>query len=186
MKKNKKKETVAEEAVLQDNVVEAETSDKQEAAEESVEETLRKQNEALAAEIETLKNDYFKAYADAENLKKRIQREHEQAQKYRIQSFALSILPAIDNLERALQQTSDDSNLKSGVQMIYDQLMSALEAEGVKPIEAVNQVFDPNLHQAMMMEHRDGVEANIVIEELQKGYMLKDRILRASLVKVSE
>ena len=70
--------------------------------------------------------------------------------------------------------------------MIYDQLMASLLAEGVEPIEALNQPFDPNIHQAMMMEEVEGVEPNTVVMELQKGYMLKDRILRASLVKVSQ
>ncbi|WP_159648596.1 nucleotide exchange factor GrpE [Erysipelothrix aquatica] len=175
-----KNETVNEENLETEAVV-------AEKVEEATEEpTLEEINEALLLEIETLKNDYLKTFADTENLKKRLQREHEQTRKYRIQSFALSVLPVIDNLERALSQDTSDEAFREGVKMIYDQLMASLQAEGVEPIEALNQPFDPNIHQAMMMEEVEGVEPNTVVMELQKGYMLKDRILRASLVKVSQ
>lgn len=154
--------------------------------EASVTDEAALENEALRKEIETLKNDYFKMLADTENLKKRLQREHDQLRKYRIQGFAADVLPVLDNLERALKQDTTDEALRDGVQMIYDQLMASLKAEGVEPIIALDQPFDPNIHQAMMTEEKEGVQPNIVIEEFQKGYMLKDRILRASLVKVSQ
>lgn len=143
----------------------------------------------LEGEVVKLKNEYFKAYADAENMKKRLQNDFDSRMKYRIQSFALDILPVIDNLERALgntqQQDSNDSVLK-GIEMIYMQLIEALKKEGVEEINALNQPFDPNFHHALMTETIEGVDANLVVEVLQKGYKLKDRILRASLVKVSE
>lgn len=143
----------------------------------------------LQEELATSKNAYFKAYADAENLKKRLQGEAENVRKYRIQSFALEVLPIIDNLERALNIQSDDESLKNyvkGFEMIYQQLLSILEKEGVKEIDALHQPFDPNVHQALMQETKEGVESGVVLEVLQKGYMLKDRVLRATLVKVSE
>ena len=149
-------------------------------------EVLQNEVETLNAEVEQLKNDYLKAYADTENTKKRLVRENDVSRKYRAQSFAFSILPVIDNLERALSAESSDTSLKEGVQMIYDQLLASLKDEGVVAIEALNKEFDPNLHSAMMTEKIEGVEPNIVVMELQKGYMIKDRILRASLVKVSE
>ncbi len=152
----------------------------------SPEELLVLENEALLQEVEALKTEYLKAYADTENIKKRLQREQDQSLKYRIQSFASSILPVIDNLERALKNESSDAPLQEGVQMVYDQLMASLKAEGVEPIDALNKTFDPNIHQAMITEEVEGIEPNIVVEEFQKGYLLKDRILRASLVKVSQ
>lgn len=176
MSKNKSKEELEAE-VVEEEVVEEELSP---------EELLVQENEALILEVEKLKSDYLKAYADTENTKKRLLREQEQSMKYRIQSFASSILPVIDNLERALKIETTDTALKEGVQMVYDQLMASLANEGVVPIEALDKPFDPNFHQAMLMEEVDGVESNIVVEELQKGYLLKDRILRASLVKVSQ
>lgn len=150
--------------------------------------TLQEENAMLNESVEKLKNDYYKAYADAENSKKRIEREYEVSMKYRAQSFAFSILPAIDNLERALSQDTDESakQYRDGVQLIYDQIMEALKKEGVEPIEALDKAFDPNIHQALLVEEKEGYESNIVIEELQKGYMIKDRVLRASLVKVSQ
>lgn len=143
----------------------------------------------LKEEVAASKNAYFKAYADAENLKKRLQAEADNVRKYRIQSFAVEVLPIIDNLERALNVKSDDESLKNyvkGFEMIYQQLIATLEKEGVKEIEALNKPFDPNVHQALMQESVEGVESGIVVEVLQKGYMLKDRVLRATLVKVSE
>lgn len=188
-KTNKTAEEFNEEVQLEQEVEatdseELETSNSENEASETDE--AIDENEALRKEIETLKNDYFKMLADTKNLKKRLQREHDQLRKYRIQGFAADVLPVLDNLERALKQETTDEALREGVQMIYDQLMASLKAEGVEPINALNQPFDPNIHQAMMTEEKEGVESNIVIEEFQKGYMLKDRILRASLVKVSQ
>lgn len=144
--------------------------------------------DSLKKEIDKLKNDYAKAYADTENMRKRLQSEFEQAKKYRIQSFALDVLPAIDNLERALQTppTEETEGYRKGVEMIYNQLLDALHKEGVEEIEANGLPFDANFHQALMAEHVEGIEPGMVVEVLQKGYKLKDRILRASMVKVSD
>ncbi|NBK99666.1 MAG: nucleotide exchange factor GrpE [Erysipelotrichia bacterium] len=152
-------------------------------------ESLKEEIVKLQEELATTKNAYYKAYADTENLKKRLQSDADTLRKYRIQSFAQDILPAIDNLERALtiEASSEDmQNYINGINMIYQQLMTSLEREGVKVIEAKDKVFDPNVHQALIQEKVEGVESGMVVEEIQKGYMLKDRVLRATLVKVSE
>ena len=140
----------------------------------------------LEAKIVELQNQYAKAYADTQNMQKRLQNEFELSKKYRIQSFALDILPVIDNCERALAQPTTDEKYKKGVEMIYNQLIQALKKEGVEEIDCLNKPFDANYHQAIMMEKKEDVESGMVIEVLQKGYMLKDRILRAAMVKVSE
>ena len=166
-----------------------------EIGEELIEELVQEENEVcelsariteLEEELAIAKNDYYKAYADAENTKKRLRQDFDTHNKYRLQSFALEILPAIDNLERALENTDPESSVYKGVEMIYKQLMESLRKEGVEEIVALKQPFDPNIHHAVMTEVVEGVEPGIVIEELQKGYKIKDRILRASLVKVSE
>lgn len=152
---------------------------------QELEEEIIKLQEELAAS----KNAYFKAYADADNMKKRLQAEADNVRKYRIQSFASEVLPVLDSLERALDVKVEDQNIKNyvkGFEMIYTQLKAILEKEGVTEIEALHQPFDPNYHNALMQEAREDVESGIVIEVLQKGYMLKDRVLRATLVKVSE
>ena len=148
---------------------------------------LKDQIMELEIENAKLKNEYFKAYADAENIKKRNLAEMESAKKYRIQSFAKEILQVLDNLERTISNIEDkESALSKGIQMTYEQLVSALQKEGVEEIKALNTPLDPNLHHAIMAEQKGGIEPGIVIEVLQKGYVLKDRLLRASLVKVSE
>ena len=178
-KKNKKEELEKEE--IKEAVKDIE--------EEIVEDILEEDEvEKLNKEIEKLKNDYARAYADTENLKKRLMAEAEQTRKYRIQSFAKEIVPVIDNLERALQSEvhESDEGFKKGIEMTYDQLLAALKNEGVEVIDCLNKPFDPNLEQAIMTEKVEGVESGIVIEVLQKGYVLKDRILRPAMVKVSE
>lgn len=196
-----KKETMEKETSQENVNVEehTETADANEAAKESKKEKklfkkdkvaeLEKKISELEEEVAKQKNEYYKAYADTENLRKRLQSEAETTRKYRIQSVALELLPILDSMERALAVQSDDENIKNyvkGFEMIHDQLVAVLEKEGVKEIEALNKPFDHNVHQALMQEPVDGVESGIVVEVLQKGYMLKDRVLRASLVKVSE
>lgn len=178
--KNKEKEEKAEELTEQpQEAVETE------AAAESSDDLLA-EVEKLNLELAAAKNAYYRAYADADNLKKRLMNEAENANKYRIQSFALSILPAIDSLERALEGKDESDPFVKGVKLTYDQIMHALNQEGVTAIECLNQPFDANYHHALMAEKVEGVEPGTVVEVLQKGYILKDRLLRAALVKVSE
>lgn len=171
--------------------------DKEEPEKEAVEsnkeaetiKALEDEIKQLKEELASSKNAYFKAYADADNMKKRLQAESENVRKYRIQSFASEVLPVIDSMERALHAPMEDEavlNYVKGFEMIYTQLKTILEKEGVKEIEALQKPFDPNFHNALMQEKVEGVESGMVIEVLQKGYMLKDRVLRAALVKVSE
>ena len=179
-KEKKKKEEVKEEII----------EDVPETEEEEIVEDLNVEDEVetLKKEIEKLKNDYARAYADTENMKKRLNAEAELTRKYRIQSFAKEVLPVIDNLERALatEVSESDEGFKKGVEMTYNQLLAALKNEGVEAIACLNKPFDPNLEQALMQEKKEDVESGIVIEVLQKGYVLKDRILRPAMVKVSE
>ncbi len=176
------KEEVKEETSNQDIETEVE--------EEEIVEDINEESEVerLTKEIDRLKNDYARAYADTENLKKRLMAEAEATRKYRIQSFAKEVLPVIDNLERALASEvhESDESFKKGIQMTYDMLVNALKNEGVEEIDCLNKPFDPNLEQAIMQEKAEDVESGIVIEVLQKGYVLKDRILRPAMVKVSE
>ncbi|MBQ9327340.1 MAG: nucleotide exchange factor GrpE [Solobacterium sp.] len=143
----------------------------------------------LEGQIAKLKNAYAMAYADTENTRKRLTKEYETNMKYHIQSFALEILPVLDNCERALAlkpEDAGDENYRKAFEMVWKQLTSALSKEGVEEIEALGQEFDPNWMQALMSESVEGVEPNQVTAVLQKGYKLKDRLLRAAMVKVSE
>ncbi|WP_031549000.1 nucleotide exchange factor GrpE [Salinicoccus luteus] len=144
--------------------------------------------EALKQQVETEENKYLKLYAEFENFKRRNRQEMETNNKYKNQDIVEDLLPIIDNFERALKIEGDSESFNSllkGVEMVYNDLVNTLMKNDVKEIESVGQAFDPNYHQAVMTEASDE-EDGIVIEEFQKGYMLKDRVIRPSMVKVSE
>ena len=139
--------------------------------------------------VDKWKNDYYKVFADMENIKRRMQNEHANNLKFMMQGFIEQMLPIVDNFERslAIENPSEEvANFLKGYEMIYKQIMTLLENQGVKVIEAEGKEFDPNFHQAVMTVSDENFKPGMVVEELQKGYMLKDRVIRASLVKVSE
>jgi Molecular chaperone GrpE (heat shock protein) len=158
----------------------------------NAEEELVKANEKIAeleAKLEEMENRMLRAQADFENFRRRSRLDMEAQQKYRAQSLISDLLPAIDNFERALKIEAEDEKTKSvlqGMEMVYRQILQALENEGVEVIEAVGKPFDPHLHQAVMQVKDENFESNVVVEELQKGYKLKDRVIRPSMVKVNE
>lgn len=186
-KKDKKEEKKVEPETKEE--VKEETTKEKVEKEETKEPTQEEIIQGLLVQLDKAKNDVARAYADTENMKKRLQKEADTAKKYRFQQAGLEILPILDSMELALKVESEDEAIKNyvkGFEMIHKQLVGVLENEGVKPIEALNKPFDHNTMQALMQEAKEGVEPGIVIEVLQKGYMLKDRILRPALVKVSE
>lgn len=150
---------------------------------------LVKENEELKAKIEEAENRILRLQADYENSRRRAKLDLAATEKYKSQSLITGLLPAIDNFERALQIEADNEQTKSvlqGVEMVYRSLLDALKAEGAEQIEAVGKEFDPNLHQAIMQVEDANFDSNIVVEELQKGYILKDRVIRPSMVKVNQ
>jgi molecular chaperone GrpE len=125
--------------------------------------------------------------AEFDNFRKRTRKEKEDMAKYGAERLIVKLLPVMDNLGRALEasaQTQDFSSLCQGMEMIYRQLGKVLEDEGLAPIEAVGQPFDPNLHEALLREE-SAQEENTVLAELEKGYFLKGKVIRPSRVKVS-
>lgn len=200
-KKTNEQEKVVQDEIEEEPTPEKEVDKKEPGKKKTVKEKLKdKINEkkepsseeviaSLQEEMARLKNDVARAYADTENMKKRLQKEADTAKKYRFQQAGLELLPILDNMGMALNVQSESEELKNyvkGFEMIYQQLQRVLENEGVKEIEADGKPFDHNTMQALMQEKQEGVEAGIVLEVMQKGYMLKDRILRPALVKVSE
>ncbi|MGN1343918.1 MAG: nucleotide exchange factor GrpE [Traorella sp.] len=182
MTDKKKNETVEE-------VLDAQIEEQEQEKEVSETDKLKEEIEKLKAELDESKNAYYRAYADCENTKRRLQNEFEKSNKYKMQDFGKEVLPIIDNLERALSAQGDSEELKNyakGFEMIYNQLVEILKKQGIEEIDCLNKEFDANYHHAIMQEAKEGCESGIVIEVLQKGYMLKDRILRPALVKVSE
>ncbi|WP_036688049.1 nucleotide exchange factor GrpE [Paucisalibacillus globulus] len=156
-----------------------------------MEDETGKQNEEinkLQQEKEDIYQRFLRIQAEFDNFKKRSIKEREAAAKYKAQDLATELLPAIDNFERALQVEVNEENkgLLDGISMVYRQLIDALNSQGIESIEAVGQEFDPNIHQAVMQVEDESKESNIVLEELQKGYLIKDRVIRPAMVKVNK
>ena len=174
--------------VSEDKKVEDVEETEVEDVEEETEVSLDQQLEDALKEADKWKNDYYKVFADMQNLKSRLEKEHQNSLKYMMQSFIEELLPVIDNFERSLNvenPSEEIQNFLKGNEMIFNQLMDILKKNGVEVIEAQGKEFDPNLHQAVMTTDDENYDSNIVVEELQKGYKLKDRVIRASLVKVN-
>jgi len=144
-----------------------------------------------AAERQAQENHdrFLRVAAELDNFRKRKEREIGDLRKYANQTLLKELLAVVDNLERALaasRETSEPEGLRDGVEMTLKELLKIFEKFGVQPIEALQQPFDPNLHEAVMQESSDAVPANTVVKELQKGYLLRDRLLRPSMVVVSK
>lgn len=190
-----KEEIELEEANVENDVVETIEQAEAELVEEqedNVQAELSKANEKIAeleAKLEEAESRILRQVADFENFKRRARLDQETAATYRSQSLVTDLLPALDNFERALQIEATNDQAKSimqGVEMVYRSIIDALKKEGVEAIEAVGTQFDPNVHQAVMQVSEPDTESNVVLEEFQKGYKLKDRVLRPSMVKVNE
>ncbi|MGY0692870.1 nucleotide exchange factor GrpE [Virgibacillus sp. FSP13] len=157
-------------------------------SDESKMETLKEEMENVKQEKDDLYQKLLRSQAEFENFKKRSQKEKEKERKYKSQDLVNELLPALDNFERALNQEVTEANKSfvEGITMVYNQLKDALKNQGVEEIEAVGKTFDPNLHHAVMQIEDDEMESNSVVEELQKGYILKDRVIRPAMVKVNK
>jgi molecular chaperone GrpE len=132
---------------------------------------------------------YMRAYAEMENIKKRGAKEREDLAKFANESLIKEILPVIDSLEKALIHARDDTNpsgLAEGIEMILKGLRSTLEKAGLREIEAMGKPFDPHFHEAMSQQPDDTVPPKHVIMEMQKGYLLNGRLIRPSMVVISQ
>ena len=147
-------------------------------------ERLIQQLEEKQKSIEELTDTLKRLQAEFENYKKRIDKEKVEFVKYAHADIVANMLPVLDSFEIALKNTSDKEKFVEGIKIIYAQLHSMLEAEGLKPIKAVGEKFDPYKHEVLMKQESDKPE-DTILEEFQKGYMLNDKVLRHSKVKVS-
>ena len=178
----------AEEEALKQKEVGAEADMSEEACTEenaaagAAQAAEEQQNEA-GDPADEWKEKYTRQLAEFDNFRKRTEKEKSQMYDMGAKTIAEKILPTIDNFERGLQNAPDDA-FAEGMQMIYRQLLKNLEDAGVKAIDCVGKEFDPNFHNAVLHEEDDSDKQNIVIEELQKGYMYKETLLRPAMVKV--
>ena len=142
----------------------------------------------LTEEMNYWKNKYYEAYADMDNLRKKMEKDHQVMVKYRGQGFLEALLPVFDNFYYCFKFKPEDPTLAAyckGFEMIYNQMVQALESEGVKEIvPELNKKFDPSVMQAVDVE--DGEENDLVTKVMNKGYMLKDRLVRPAMVVVSK
>lgn len=143
----------------------------------------------LEKQVAELENKYYMAYADAQNLAKRAKVDAEHMVNNKVSSMVQHILPALDNFERAVSIKTDDEktlNFLKGFKMVYDQLYSALEREGVKQIEAVGKEFNPELHQSLGTVEDEKYIPNTVAQEVQKGYTFRGKVIRPAMVKITK
>jgi len=182
-KKNQEKTTSEDESVDSKNQEQEKKTSSLE-KDESPEEKLKISQEKL-----------LRTLAEMENQRRRFEKEKQEAFEFGGFNFALESLTLIDNIERAIISFKNDEALKNvkdlnkiidGIEIVKKDLISIFKKNGIEPIECINKKFDPNFHQAMLEVENDTKEAGTVVQEIQKGYMMKDRLLRPSLVGVSK
>ena len=146
-------------------------------------------------ELETLKDKLARTFAEMENQRRRFEKERDDAYEYGGYSFAKEALNLLDNLERSKAALENDEKLKNSdalvkivehLDIISNDMLSIFKKNNIKPIKSINEKLDPNLHQAMMEVEDDAKDPGTIVQEIQKGFMMKDRLLRPSLVGVSK
>lgn len=144
------------------------------------------ENPEVQTQEDPYKDQLIRLTADFTNYKRRVEKEKKDFLALGVKKIALDLLGVIDNFERALDHSDEDSSFKEGVEMIYQQLLDLLKKNNICPMEALNEKFDPNRHHAVLVEEKKGVEEGVVIDVVQKGYMINDEVLRPAMVKVSQ
>ena len=183
-KKQSEEDAAPEMTALEKRLVEKAAQESDEGADENAgPETLTEAQEAMAE----LNERIVRLTADFDNFRKRAQREKDEARQFANQGLLEKLLPVLDNFEMALTAVKDaDSSVRDGVQMILDQLLGVLKESGVEPVDAMGQLFDPNLHEALSQEETTEVEEGIVVQQVQRGYKLNDRLVRPARVVVAK
>ena len=182
-------DTPVEEVAADNQVVEETLVEDMDALEDAQVEEVSEVDE-LKIKLDEMEDKFLRVSAELANIVQRNRNERELIQKYRSQDLGKKLLPVIDNLERAIAAEVMDEqsiSLKKGVEMVLESLNVALKEEGIEEIPAKGEQFDPNIHQAVqIVPVSEGVEADTIVEVLQKGYKLQDRVLRASMVIVAQ
>jgi molecular chaperone GrpE len=141
--------------------------------------------EQLREENKALKDQYLRKLADFDNFRKRSDREKQDYFRYALADTIRTLLPVLDNFERALASGAEGEELRKGIELIHKQLWEAMQKIGVEPVDQASVPFDPTVHEAVMREERSDMPSHTVVEVLQKGYQLQDRLLRPAMVKVA-
>jgi molecular chaperone GrpE len=170
-------EPVSDEKLLKDAVIDKEKI--------NLEEKLK----SAEQELENYKDRLLRKAAEFENYKRRVENDQLNLLKYAAESLIIKLLPVIDDFERSLvhiKDAKDVDSIKDGIKLVYDKLMKMLEDQGVKPIDAIGKPFDVHYHEAIMQRKVENAEPHTIIDEFEKGYMYKDRVIRHTKVAVSE
>ncbi len=162
----------------------AESVDEQQGGAVDVEQ-LKAEMEKLRTERDSYLERLARLQAEFENFRKRTAREQQDFRDYAVADAVKSLLPIMDSLDRALAAPSDGGEFRAGIELISRQFHDALAKLGVEPLKAVGEPFDPQYHQAVQMVETTDAEDNHVFDELQRGYKLKDRLLRPAMVRVA-
>lgn len=152
---------------------------------EIIEETKINELETIKKELDDEKDRYQRIMAEFDNFKKRTQKEKLVQYDYILSDVVSSMLPVIDNLEKAVEAKSTDEGYKQGVELVYKQLLDVLTSLGVKEIEAVGKTFDPELHEAVSHVEDSTLGTQVIKEQFRKGYIIKDKVIRHSMVVVA-
>ena len=183
-KKQSEEDAAPEMTALEKRLAEKAAQESDEGTDENAgPETLTEAQEAIAE----LNERIVRLTADFDNFRKRAQREKDEARQFANQGLLEKLLPVLDNFEMALTAVKDAGpSVRDGVQMILDQLLGVLKESGVEPVDAMGQPFDPNLHEALSQEETTEVEEGTVVQQVQRGYKLNDRLVRPARVVVAK
>ena len=183
-KKQSEEDAAPEMTALEKRLAEKAAQESDEGTDENAgPETLTEAQEAIAESNERI----VRLTADFDNFRKRAQREKDEARQFANQGLLEKLLPVLDNFEMALTAVKDaDPSVRDGVRMILDQLLGVLKESGVEPVDAMGQPFDPNLHEALSQEETTEVEEGTVVQQVQRGYKLNDRLVRPARVVVAK
>jgi molecular chaperone GrpE len=188
MKKDKK-EFIPEPKESSDRKIENDEPQELQKEDEELNKQKDQRIEALENELAELKDKLLRRAAEFENYKRRTENDQLNLLKYAAESFIIKLLPIVDDFERSLQHmegSKDIESVQQGVKMIYDKLMKTLDEQGVKKIESVGEQFNVEFHEALLQRKADKVAPHTVLDEVEKGYMYKDRVIRHAKVIVSE
>jgi molecular chaperone GrpE len=144
--------------------------------------------EQLDREATEYKDKLLRKAAEFENYKRRTENDQLNLLKYAAESFIIKLLPIVDDFERSLQHidnTKDLDSIKQGIKLVYEKLIKVLDEQGVKKIESIGKPFDVHFHEAIMQKKADSIEPHTVLDEVEKGYIYKDRVIRHTKVIVS-
>ena len=184
-KKSKKKEIIIEDEKAEQNTEESNEEQLKEKEASKAEEKITQ----LENEVAELKDKVLRKAAEFENYKRRTENDQLNLLTYAAESFIQKLLPVVDDFERSMQHINDAQEvdaIKQGLKLIYDKFMKVLDEQGVKKMETVGQPFNVEYHDALLQKPDDSVEPHTILEEIEKGYMYKDKVIRHAKVIVSE